>query len=85
MPLKGEPCVVAGCQWGSTGLAGGWGPLACIPAERSTPAPERLPGCLFAWIADEDCDADLDTPYAVWGKGEIDRATQEVPGGAVGS
>jgi hypothetical protein len=50
MPLKGEPCVVAGCQWGSTGLAGGWGPLACIPAERSTPAPERLPGCLFAWI-----------------------------------
>jgi hypothetical protein len=82
--LAGDPCVVAGCRWGSTGLAGGGLPT-CIPAGRSTPASARPPGCLFAWIADEDTDADLDTPYAVWAKGEIDRAAQEVRGGAVGS
>lgn len=66
---KGEPCLVAGCRWGSTGTAGGWGPPAC---DFATSGRWALTACLGAWIADEDCEADLDTPYAEWALRQIE-------------
>jgi hypothetical protein len=74
-PVKGqgEPCLVSGCQWGSSGTAGGWGSPACdFLAPRKTPPP----GCLGAWVTDEDSEAPLDAPYAEWAKSQI----EEVPG-----